>query len=123
MSINNTNKDDDPKLYLVFSNNDGLVFGDEFAADVLSYRTLLITIDVKNNSLTLTTKHTFETLVFDSALFDAKTEWFWFEWNINFNYISIGNSEFISSQNAVFNTEYSTFFYDQLNPNEYLFYA
>eukprot|EP01083_Nonionella_stella_P094601 265480_1 len=120
MSINNTRKDYDPKLYIVLSNDDGLVFGNEFAANS---RTLLITIDVKANSLTLKAKNMNETLVFDSALFDAKTEWFWIEWNIYFNYIAVGNSQFISLKNAVFTTEYSKFFSDKLNPNEYLFSA
>ena len=108
------------ELYLVLSQSNQISFGNEFDSQYLNYRTMLIKISAFNKTVCITTKHGKETY-FIPGLFsnDTMIEWFWIDWEPNFDYIGIGNSQYMTQ--PLYKIKYSKFIKDKLNRKENLF--
>jgi len=87
----------------------------------LSDRTLVVEIAVRTKSVTLYSAQHNATFVIPS-MFEKekpKIEWFWIEWDANFDYIGLGNSQYFGT--PINSSKYSDFFQRKLGREEHLF--
>eukprot|EP01083_Nonionella_stella_P046814 125388_1 len=120
VSIANTQKKLDPQLFIVLSTSNTLRFSQEF--DSSDEVTLKITVmpNREGDKINLTVNGYHQMISNTSDLFTESIEWIWIEWDINFDYIRIGNAQYIGRK-QLYEPKYSLFFEPQVKANKYLF--